>query len=144
MSNFWKLLKKPILILAPMEDVTDTVFRQIVAFCGKPDVYFTEFTNTDGLCSKGREIVAKRLIFTKEERPIVAQIWGNNPKNYFKSAKLIKKMGFDGIDINMGCPDKTIVKRGACSGLINNPTLAKMHYSTVTSVLLRKFAPVLS
>ena len=108
-----------------MEDVTDTVFRQIVASCGKPDVFFTEFTNADGLCSKGREIVAKRLIFTKEERPIVAQIWGNNPENYYKSAKLIRVMGFDGIDINMGCPDKTVVKRGLCSGLINNPSLAE-------------------
>lgn len=125
MSNFWTTLKKPILILAPMEDVTDTVFRQIVASCGRPDVFFTEFTNVEGMCSRGRDNVSKRLIFTKNERPIVAQIWGNNPKNYFETAKLIKKMGFDGIDINMGCPEKSVMKRGSCAALINNHSLAK-------------------
>lgn len=125
MSNFWKTLKKPILIQAPMEDVTDTVFRQIIAKCGKPDVFFTEFTNVEGMCSRGRDKVGKRLIFTPIERPIVAQIWGNNPKNYFETAKLIKNMGFDGIDINMGCPEKSVVKKGACAALINNRSLAK-------------------
>lgn len=125
MSNLWKDFKKPILIQAPMEDVTDTVFRQIITKCGKPDVFFTEFTNVEGMCSRGRDKVGKRLKFTDIEHPIVAQIWGNNPKNYFETAKLIKKMEFDGIDINMGCPEKSVVKKGSCAALINNHSLAK-------------------
>lgn len=125
MKNFWNNLKKPILIQAPMEDVTDTVFRQIISKCGKPDVFFTEFTNVEGLCSRGFENVAKKLKFTEVERPIAAQIWGNNPENYYKIAKLLKNMNFDGIDINMGCPEKSVVKKGSCAALINNHSLAK-------------------
>lgn len=124
MKSFWKELKKPFLALAPMDDVTDTVFRQIIKECYPPDVFFTEFTSTDALVSSGKNDSLKRLRFTKIEHPIVAQIWGNNPQNYLKSAKMIAEMGFDGIDINMGCPDRKIVKRGSCSGLIKNPTLA--------------------
>jgi tRNA-dihydrouridine synthase len=123
--NLWKSLKKPILIQAPMEDVTDTVFRQIIARCGKPDVFFTEFTNVEGLCSRGREKVGKRLIFSPIEHPIVAQVWGKKPEKFLEAAKLIKDMGFDGIDINMGCPEKSVVKKGAGGGLIENPKLAK-------------------
>ncbi|MDO8583547.1 MAG: tRNA-dihydrouridine synthase, partial [bacterium] len=125
MKSFWENLKKPILIQAPMEDVTDTVFRQIITKCGKPDVFFTEFTNVEGMCSRGRDKVGKRLIFTPGEHPIVAQIWGLDPLKFLETAKLIKTMGFDGIDINMGCPEKSVVKRGSCGGLINNPSLAK-------------------
>lgn len=125
MNSFWKDLNKPILIQAPMEDVTDTVFRQIVLKCGRPDVFFTEFTNVEGMCSRGRDKVGKRLIFTPDEHPIVAQIWGLDPKKYFETAKLIKTMGFDGIDINMGCPEKSVVKKGACAALISNQPLAK-------------------
>lgn len=125
MKNVWTALKKPILIQAPMEDVTDTVFRQIITKCRKPDLFFTEFTNVEGMCSRGRDKVGKRLIFTPIEKPIIAQLWGNNPKNYFETAKLIKSMGFDGIDINMGCPEKSVVKKGSCAALINNPSLAK-------------------
>lgn len=129
MSNFWRDLKKPILIQAPMEDVTDTVFRQIIAKRGKPaslrgrsgpDVFFTEFTNVEGLCSRGYDKVAKRLIFTSVERPIVAQLWGKTPEKFFEAAKLIKSKSFDGIDINMGCPEKSVVKKGSGAGLINN------------------------
>lgn len=125
MKHVWMTLKKPIFILAPMENVTDTVFRQIIASCGKPDLFFTEFTNTDGMFSMGKEKVIERLKFSNAERPIIAQIWGNNPKNYIKASKIIQQMGFDGIDINMGCPDKSIVKKGCCAGLMNNPNLAK-------------------
>ena len=125
MKNIWNTLEKPFLVQAPMEDVTDTVFRQIIAKCGKPDVFFTEFTNVEGMCSKGRDHVGRRLIFTSVERPIVAQIWGLDPSKFFETAKMVKDMGFDGIDINMGCPEKSVVKRGACAGLIHNPTLAK-------------------
>lgn len=125
MKSFWNNLKKPILIQAPMEDVTDTVFRQIIAKCGKPDLFFTEFTNVEGMCSAGRDKVGKRLKFIESEKPIVAQIWGNDPKNYLETAKLIKDMGFDGIDINMGCPEKSIVKKGSCAALINNHSQAR-------------------
>lgn len=125
MKNFWEDLKKPILIQAPMDDVTDTVFRQIIAKCGRPDVFFTEFTNVEGMCSRGRDSVGKRLVFTEMEHPIVAQIWGMDPVKFLDTAKLLKKMGFDGIDINMGCPEKAVVKRGSCGALINNHSLAK-------------------
>ena len=81
------------MILAPMEDVTDTVFRRIVASCGRPDVFFTEFTSVDGLFSKGYPYVAKRLEFTKDEYPLIAQIWGAKPENYFKAAKMLVEMG---------------------------------------------------
>lgn len=106
-----------------MEDVTDTVFRQLVLKCGRPDIFFTEFTSTDGLFSKGRERVIHRLKFDKREGPIVAQIWGKNPENYWKAAQLLAEFGFDGIDINMGCPVEKIVKSGNCSALIENPSL---------------------
>jgi tRNA-dihydrouridine synthase len=108
-----------------MENVTDTVFRRIVARCGGPDLFFTEFTNTEGLCSKGYERVRRNLEFTDAERPIIAQIWGNKPEYYFQTAKMLVKMGFDGIDINMGCPERKIVKNGSCGGLIRNPGLAR-------------------
>jgi nifR3 family TIM-barrel protein len=123
--NIWQSLKKPIFILAPMDDVTDTVFRQIIGDLAAPDLYFTEFTSVDGMVSeKGREPVTRRLQFTEKERPIIAQIWGNDPEKFYQAAKMVKEMGFDGIDINMGCPEKSVVKRGMCSGLINHPELA--------------------
>lgn len=123
--NFWERLKKPIFILAPMDGVTDTVFRQIVISVGKPDVLFTEFTSIDGLLSEGKEKTLSRFKFAESERPIVAQIWGSDPKKFYKVAKLVSKLGFDGIDINMGCPDKSTIKKGACAALIKNPKLAK-------------------
>lgn len=129
MNNIWTKLKKPILIQAPMENVTDTVFRQMITDCGKPDMFFTEFINCDGLASIGLKHVSHHLKFTPKEKPIIAQIWGNNPQNYKVAVPIIKKMGFDGIDINMGCPDRNVVAKGCCSGLINNPDLAKTLYS---------------
>lgn len=107
-----------------MDDVTDVVFRQVVAKNARPDVFFTEFTNCDGICSAGREKLLPRLKFTKDQRPIVAQIWGANPETYRETAELCQDLGFDGIDINMGCPEHNIVRQGACSALINNPELA--------------------
>ena len=132
MNNFWKLLPRPFSVLAPMEDVTDTVFRRLIGSCGAPDVYFTEFTSTDGLCSKGRDAVIHRLQFTEGERPLVAQIWGNTPEHYYKTAQLLTEMGFDGIDINLGCPVPKIVKNGCCSALIDNPTLVAELYQATT------------
>lgn len=126
MTNFWQKLPKPFVALAPMEDVTDFVFREIVATTlPRPDVMFTEFTNVEALNSEGFEKTIYRFKYSEKQRPIVAQIWGLNPENYYETAKLIEELGFDGIDINMGCPDRAVVKMGACSALINNEPLAK-------------------
>ena len=124
-KGFWAQIKKPILALAPMAGVSDTVFRQIVAKYGKPDVFFTEFVSCDGLCSPGKENLLKTLWYTEIERPIVGQIFGSNPTNFYKTARLLVKLGFDGIDINTGCPDRCVEKQGAGAALIKNPTLAK-------------------
>lgn len=117
-------LPKPFLVLAPMDDVTDTVFRQVVADCAPPDLFFTEFVNVDGLQSPGRNKLLKKLQSTSKEKPLIAQIWGKEPENYFKTAQELVTMGFAGIDINMGCPVKAVVKNGCCSALINNRELA--------------------
>lgn len=129
-KNFWNTLKHPIFALAPMYEVTNTAFRQIIARCSgenKPGVFFTEFVSIDGLTHEKSKIklIEYLLRFEKSERPIVAQVWGSNPKKFYEAAKIIKKLGFDGIDINMGCPDKAVVKMGAGSALILNPELAK-------------------
>ena len=137
-SNFWRLFIAPILALAPMEDVTDTVFREVIRSVSETDalhVLFTEFTSTDGLCSdKGRAKVSSRLVVNESEAlllkntntKLVAQIWGSDPQKFYESAQLISAMGrFDGIDINMGCPVNKVVKKSSCSALINHPVLAK-------------------
>ena len=137
-NNFWKDLKKPVFTLAPMEDVTDTVFREIVLQVSDPDclhVLFSEFTSTDGLCHEiGGPKVKHRLQISESEKrllkkknvKIVAQIWGTKPEKFYEAAKIIcDERQFDGIDINMGCPVKKIVKQGGCSALINQPDLAK-------------------
>lgn len=115
---------KPFFILAPMYDVTDTVFRQVIADIAPPSLYFTEFVNVDGLQSAGRDKIIHRLRYTAKEKPIVAQVWGKDPKNYLQTARELASMGFDGIDINMGCPDKAVLKNGCCAALINDPELA--------------------
>jgi len=122
--NIWDTLPKPFFVLAPMYEVTDTVFRRIVGDCTAPDLYVTEFVNVDGLQSPGRQKLLPRLKFTQTERPIIAQIWGKTPENYYKTAQDLVTMGFDGIDINMGCPDKSVIKNGCCAALINNRELA--------------------
>lgn len=111
-----------------MEDVTDTVFRQIIASVGAPDLFFTEFTNADGIIKGGSKYIENCLKKTETQRPIIAQIWGNTPDHYLEASKIISKLGFDGIDINMGCPVRKVVKNGFCSGLIKNPKLAKELY----------------
>lgn len=123
--NFWKKLKKPFFVLAPMANVTDAAFRQIIAKYGKPDVTYTEFVSADGLCSAGKKALLIDLKHSKKEKPIVAQIFGADPEKIFKAARIIEKLGFDGLDINMGCPDKNVVKQGAGAALIKNPELAK-------------------
>ncbi len=120
--------------MAPMADVTDSAFRQIIIECGrstgltvnKPDVFYTEFVSADGLCSKeGKPRLMPHLKFKKNEHPIVAQFFGANPENFYKCAQLAVKLGFDGIDINMGCPAGKIVKHDSGAGLIRTPELAK-------------------
>ena len=189
--NVWDELPKPFFVLAPMDDVTDTVFRQAVADLAAPDLFFTEFVNVDGLQSPGRPKLLKRIQFMAKEKPIIAQIWGLQPENFYKTAKQLADgtlmdeanwyarrsglsevqgskekranrtdstesesrtqqtpqfaksshlvagsaservaaartsgMGFDGIDLNFGCPEKSVVKNGACVALINNRELA--------------------
>jgi len=131
-SGFWKNLPKPFFALAPMADVTDCVFRQIIAKYsrhseegGGPDVFWTEFVAADGLVSAGREVLKRDLVFGKNEHPIVAQLFGGTPEKMFKAAELVRELGFDGIDINMGCPDRTIEKQGAGAAMIKTPSLAK-------------------
>lgn len=111
--------------LAPLYDVTDAAFRFIIAKHGKPDVFYTEFTSSDGLMSAGQSKLLHHLKFSDIEHPIVAQIFGTNPDKFRDTAKLVKELGFDGFDINMGCPDKNIIKTGSCAGLFHNPDLAK-------------------
>jgi len=125
MKNFWNELKRPFTALAPMEGVTDYVFRQIITKLGKPDVLFTEFTSVEGFQSKGRIKLEGNFFYGPLEKPIVAQIWGIDPNNFYKTAKYLKNKGFSGIDINMGCPIKTVLKTGSCGALISNKNLAK-------------------
>ncbi len=124
-KGFWDKLNKPIFALAPLYDVTDEAFRRIIAKYGKPDVFFTEFVSTDGLMSAGREKLINHLWFDDSEHAIVAQIFGTKPEKFEGTAALAKELGFDGIDINMGCPDKAIIKTGSCAGLFHTPELAK-------------------
>lgn len=124
-TNFWAELPKPFFILAPMEDVTDVVFRHVVKEAGAPDVFFTEFTNSDSYCHPdGIESVRGRLVFTEDEQPMVAHIWGDKPE-FFKEMSLgLAEMGFKGIDLNMGCPVPNVAGRGKGSGLILRPEVA--------------------
>lgn len=124
MKSFWQDLPKPFTVLAPMEGVTDVVFREIITDLGRPNVFFTEFVSTGGIMSKGRAKVGRSFKFTSRQKPIVAQIWGTKPEDFYNTGKYCKELGFDGIDLNMGCPIDTVIKKGACSALINNHSLA--------------------
>ena len=125
MTSFWQELPKPFFILAPMEAVTDVVFRHVVAHAARPDIFFTEFTNAASYASeKGIHSTRGRLAFTEDEHPMVAQIWGNNPEHFAHMARGLADMGYKGIDINMGCPDKAVVRQGSGSGLICNNELS--------------------
>lgn len=125
MSDFWHKLKKPFFCLAPMADVTDAAFRYIITKKGKPDILWTEFVSADGLI---HPVAKKRLIldlkYSKKEKPIIAQIFGSNPENVEKASKMIKKLGFDGVDINMGCPDRSVCKQGSGAAMMNTPDVA--------------------
>jgi tRNA-dihydrouridine synthase len=125
MTSFWNELPKPFFILAPMEAVTDVVFRHVVAAAARPDVFFTEFVNASSYCSKKGILSTRgRLTFTDDEQPMVVQIWGKKPDEFAIMSKGMAELGFKGIDINMGCPDKSVVHGGSGSGLIRTPELA--------------------
>ncbi|MBP6884540.1 MAG: tRNA-dihydrouridine synthase [Candidatus Pacebacteria bacterium] len=131
-KGFWEKLPKPFFVLAPMADVTDVAFRRIIAKYsrhgeerGGPDVFWTEFVSADGLMSAGREVLRHDLEYSEGERPIVAQLFGAHLEKMEGAARLCVELGFDGIDINMGCPDKSIEKQGAGACMIKNPQLAR-------------------
>jgi len=117
-------LPQPFFVLAPMANVTDAAFRRLIAKYGRPDVMYTEFVSANGLCSKGLENLLIDLKYSKKEKPIVAQVFTADPKKMQEAAKIIQKLGFDGLDINMGCPDKNVVKQGAGAALMKNPKIA--------------------
>lgn len=144
-TNFLKNLPKPFLALAPMYDVTDTVFRQLISEISPADFAMSEFVNVDGLASKGRAKLLPKIVFNNAEIPIIYQFWGKNPDNYQSIAEQIfdyslvnqanvladepevneeGKAKIIGIDINMGCPDKSVLKNGCCGALIKNHSLA--------------------
>lgn len=124
MVNVLEELPKPFTVLAPMDDVTETVFRRVIAGCASPDLFFTEFVNVDALQSGGRTSALRRLKYTDKEKPLIAQIWGSRPENFYKTAQELVEMGFDGVDLNMGCPEKSVVKNACGGGMIQNPDKA--------------------
>ncbi|KAB8125649.1 tRNA-dihydrouridine synthase [Gracilibacillus oryzae] len=124
-DNFWRELPRPFFILAPMEDVTDVVFRHVVSEAGRPDVFFTEFTNTESYCHpNGHQSVRGRLTFTEDEQPMVAHIWGDKPELFRQMSIGMAKEGFRGVDINMGCPVQNVAANGKGCGLIRRPEVA--------------------
>jgi nifR3 family TIM-barrel protein len=123
-QNFWKEIPKPMLGLSPMDGVTDPCFRRIVARHAKPDFIMTEFTSVDGICH-GAQSELSGLVFHESERPVIAQIYGAEPDAFFHVAQLVCELGFDGIDINMGCPAKKVSSRGCGAGLIKDPPRAR-------------------
>ena len=132
MKNFWQQLPKPFFCLAPMADVTDVAFRKVIAkysrhgeVGGGPDVFWTEFVSADGLMSPGREVLKHDLEYSEGERPIVAQLFGSHIEKMEGAARLCAELGFDGIDINMGCPDKSIEKQNSGAAMMKNPELAR-------------------
>ncbi len=124
MKNVYLDLPRPFFALAPMEGVTDTAFRQLVDECGRLDLKYTEFVNATGMFSRGSESVLMSLDFKPGEKPLIAQLWGTDVVDFEKGARRVVEMGYDGVDINMGCPVRKIVNKGSCSALINNEPLA--------------------
>ncbi|MBR2709738.1 tRNA-dihydrouridine synthase [Candidatus Saccharibacteria bacterium] len=132
MTNIWQELPKPFLILAPMEGVTDEVFRAVIARAGRPDLFYTEFTNVSSYASPaGRANALERLAVSPTDAPIIAQIWGKNPEHYNIIARDLEGLGFSGIDLNFGCPDKHVNKAGGGAAMIRTPLLAVECYREV-------------
>ena len=123
--NIWQSLPKGFTVLAPMEGVTDVVFRQVINRAGRPDLFYTEFTNVTSFASeKGRHDALERLSVCATDAPIIAQIWGRNPEHFAILAAKLEELGFQGLDINMGCPDRHVNKAGGGAAMIRTPELA--------------------
>ncbi len=122
--SFWQSLAKPVIGMAPMDGVTDATFRHTVAMHGKPDVSFTEFTHVHDIC-RGPEFLLDSLIYHEAERPIVAQLYGKEPDLFYQAAHAVCELGFDGLDINMGCPSRSVASSGSGAGLIRTPEVAQ-------------------
>jgi nifR3 family TIM-barrel protein len=138
--HFWDIIrtearrdKTPFFVLAPMADVTDAAFRRMFAKYGKPAVTWTEFVSADGLCLGGRKVLVRDLEFTEAERPIVAQLFTSTPSHMYEAVKLCRELGFDGVDLNMGCPDKSIEKQGSGAAHIKDFANAKAVYEAALS-----------
>ncbi len=130
--NIWQELPKPFLILAPMEGVTDLAFRAVIAKAGRPDLFYTEFTNVSSYASeKGRHNALERLQVSEIDKPIIAQIWGKNPDHFSEVSQALESLGFSGIDLNFGCPDKHVNKAGGGAAMIKTPELAVECYRKV-------------
>jgi len=128
MQNFWNTLPRPFFALAPLEDVTDAAFRRLIASKGKPHVMYTEFTSADGILlanEDGKKKLLRKFLHSDSEHPIVAQIFSSIPDHIEQVASMVAGMGFAGVDINMGCPDRSIEKSGCGAALIKNPALAR-------------------
>lgn len=123
-DNFWLNLKKPIIALSPMDGVTDHPYRFIQKKYGKSPVIYTEFTSVEGICHGALRLL-KDFKYDETQRPIVAQIYGTTPDFFRQTAILLCELGFDGIDINMGCPAKNVAHSGAGAALIKTPLLAQ-------------------
>jgi len=121
--NFWATLPQPIIGLAPMDGVTDAAFRLIVAQQGRADISFTEFTNVGDIC-RGPDRMLSSLLYHECERPVVAQLYGKDPDLFYQAAHIVCELGFDGLDINMGCPSKNVASSGSGAGLIRTPDVA--------------------
>src|SRR6476661_2148719 len=121
--TFWNRLPTPVIGLSPMDGVTDSVFRLMTARQGKPDVIFTEFTHVHDVC-RGPEFLLDSLHYHEAERPIVAQLYGKDPELFYQAAHVVCELGFDGLDINMGCPSKNVASSGSGAGLIRTPDVA--------------------
>lgn len=125
MKNIWAEVPHGFTVLAPMEGVTDVIFRQVIARAGRPDLFFTEFTNVSSYASeRGRENALERLMVAPTDAPIIAQIWGKNPEHFAETAEALAGMGFAGLDINMGCPDRHVNAAGGGAAMIRTPDLA--------------------
>ena len=123
--NIWETLPKPFLILAPMEGVTDAAFRQVIARAGRPDLFYTEFTNVSSYASeKGRANALARLQTVPTDAPIIAQIWGKNPDHFSELSSALASLGFSGVDLNFGCPDRNVNRAGGGAAMIRTPELA--------------------
>jgi nifR3 family TIM-barrel protein len=124
------------IFLAPMEDVTDYPFRQVLLKIGRPDVFFTEFVSVDGLVSRGRSHVSHRLEFNIDEKPIILQLWGRDPKKFYEASRLTEELGFEGININLGCPVKKVMKNGCGAALIEEYDIVEKIVEELKSIEL--------